>query len=774
MKVNFKVDGMSCSACSAAVEKAVGRVQGVQSVAVSLLDGRMICVLDGPEIIEKVTAAVGKAGFTATCLPDGKQDLKQPASCPSDSVCGASDTAKRAKDTGGTTDVRTRLIVSACFTVPLMYVSMGHMLSLPLTGYFHETQHAVRFFLIQLLLTLPVLYVNRVFFTRGFAALIRRAANMDSLVAVGSSAAVIYGVAMFFVAGEALGRGDHETVRSCMSQLYFESAAMILTLVTVGKYLESRAKRRTGRALERLIDLSPKTATVLREGREVTVPADSLAVGDIIVLRPGESVPADGVIVQGSSSFDRSALTGESIPADLTVGDTVLTASVNLSGSIQFRATGVGEDTALSRIISLVREAGASKAPAARLADKISGVFVPVVMSIAAAATIVWLILGYDLGFALSIGISVLVVSCPCSLGLATPVAITVAIGRSATDGVLVKSAEALELLCSTDTVVFDKTGTLTQGQPHVTDICPAPGVSSDELLRLAASLEVGSEHPLARAIVGDFMGERDECRDFQAVFGLGVSGNIGGQTVTGGNAAYMARCGADVSSMTGKADELAHQGRTPLYFQREGQLLGLVAVADTPRPESAGVVKELKELGIRVVMLTGDNRRTAEAVRDRLGIDEVISDVLPDDKENEIRRLQEGGHRVAMVGDGINDSPALTRADVGISPAAGTDIAIDSADIILMSDDLSGVPRTLRYSRRVMRNIRQNLFWAFFYNSLGIPIAAGVLYPAFEITLNPMIAAAAMSLSSLFVVTNALRLFRTGHKSTKNKNQSA
>ena len=759
MKVNFKVEGMSCSACSAAVEKAVGRVQGVTSVSVSLLEGRMICELDGPEVIEKVTAAVDKAGFVATYLPDKKSGA-------ADAQSAKSDAEKEKKSPY--TDVRTRLIVSICCTVPLMYVSMGHMLSLPFTGYFHEVEHAVSFFLIQLLLTLPVLYVNRVFFLRGIPALIRRAANMDSLVAVGSSAAVIYGVAMFFVAGEALGRGDHETVHKCMSQLYFESAAMILTLVTVGKYLESRAKRRTGRALERLIDLSPKTATVIRDGNEVTVPADSLVVGDIVVLHPGESVPADGVIVQGSSSFDRSALTGESVPVDLTVGDTVLTASVNISGSIQFRATGVGDDTALSRIIQLVREAGATKAPAARLADKISGIFVPVVMSIAALATIIWLIFGYDLGFALSIGISVLVVSCPCSLGLATPVAVTVAIGRSATDGVLVKSAEALEVLCGTDTVVFDKTGTLTEGKPRVTDILPAGDISRDELLGVAASLESGSEHPLARAVVEGFEGERQECLDFTAVFGLGVSGKIGGRSVTGGNAAYMAQCGVDVSGVSAQAESLAGEGKTPLYFQRDGRLLGVIAVADTPRRESKVVVHELRDLGVRVVMLTGDNHRTAEAVRRRLGIDEVISDVLPDDKEQAIRRLQEGGHKVAMVGDGINDSPALTRADVGISPAAGTDIAIDSADIVLMNDDLESIPRTLRYSKRVMRNIRQNLFWAFFYNSLGIPVAAGVLYPKWGITLSPMIAAAAMSLSSLFVVTNALRLFRTGHKKKK------
>lgn len=744
MKQQFKVTGMSCAACSAAVEKAVRRVEGVKDAAVNLLEGRMVCQLDGPEIVEKVIAAVSRAGFGAEVIvPEIKKSAeKKPAEPPK------------------TTDVRVRLIVSIICTSLLMYVSMGHMLNLPLTHYFHDPAHAVTFFLLQLLLTLPVLYVNRLFFLRGIPALFRGAANMDSLVSIGSAAAVIYGVVLFFAAGEALGRGDVDAVRGYTSNLYFESAAMIMTLVTVGKLLEERAKRKTGKALERLVDLSPKTAQVIREGREMTVDASELMIGDVIVLRPGQAVPADGVIIEGESSFDRSALTGESIPVDMTVGDAVTTATVNLSGSVRFRATRVGEETTLSRIIGLVRDAGATKAPAARLADKISGIFVPTVMAIAAVATVVWLIISRDVGFSLSIGISILVISCPCSLGLATPVAVTVAIGRSASDGVLIKSAEALEILHSADTFVFDKTGTLTEGKPAVTDLWGAEGVSLDRLISLAAAVEAPSEHPLSRAVVEYYQGTPSPCSGFEAVFGKGVRGVVDGVQVQGGNRAYMEQLGVDISAAAVHGDRLAEQGKTPLYFAADGKLLGIIAVADTPRADSADTVKALTEAGVRVVMLTGDNQKTAEAIRARLGIDQVISDVLPEDKEAVIRRIQEEGHRVVMIGDGINDSPALTRADVGISPASATDIAIDSADIILMNNSLTQIPATLKYSRRVMRNIKQNLFWAFFYNSLGIPVAAGVLYGA-GILLNPMLASAAMSLSSLFVVTNALRLYR-------------
>ncbi len=746
MKQQFKVTGMSCAACSAAVEKAVRRVEGVREAAVNLLEGRMVCQLDSAEVTEKVIAAVTRAGFGAeVILPEKKKEPKA---------------EKKHVEAAKTTDVRVRLIVSIICTSLLMYVSMGHMLSLPLTHYFHDPAHAVTFFLLQLLLTLPVLYVNRLFFIRGIPALFRGAANMDSLVSVGSASAVIYGVVLFFAAGEALGRGDMDAVRGYISNLYFESAAMIMTLVTVGKLLEDRAKRKTGRALERLVDLSPKTARVIRGGAELEIDASELAVGDIVVLRPGEAVPADGVIVEGQSSFDRSALTGESIPVDLTVGDAVMSASVNISGSVRFRATRVGEETTLSRIISLVRDAGATKAPAARLADKISGIFVPVVMAVAAVATIVWLIISRDVGFSLSIGISILVVSCPCSLGLATPVAITVAIGRSASDGVLIRSAEALEVLHSADAFVFDKTGTLTEGKPAVTDVWVAEGVETGRLTQLAAAVESPSEHPLSRAVV-EYCGDTSlTCRGFEAVFGKGVRGEVDGVQVYGGNRAYMEQLGIEVSGAYELADSLAEQGKTPLFFAADGALLGIIAVADTPRADSAAVIKELKEAGVRVIMLTGDNAKTAEAIRARLGIDEVISDVLPEDKEAVIRRVQSEGHRVVMIGDGINDSPALTRADVGISPASGTDIAIDSADIILMNDSLTQIPATLKYSRRVMRNIRQNLFWAFFYNSLGIPVAAGVLY-GFGILLSPMLASAAMSLSSLFVVTNALRLYK-------------
>ena len=744
MKQQFKVTGMSCAACSAAVEKAVRRVEGVQEAAVNLLENRMVCELENPEVTEKVIAAVSRAGFGAEVIVP---EIKKAAE-------------KKPVEPPKTTDVRVRLIVSIICTSLLMYVSMGHMLNLPLTHYFHDPAHAVTFFLLQLLLTLPVLYVNRLFFLRGIPALFRGAANMDSLVSIGSAAAVIYGVVLFFAAGEALGRGDADAVRGYTSNLYFESAAMIMTLVTVGKLLEERAKRKTGKALERLVDLSPKTAQVIREGREMTVDASELMIGDVIVLRPGQAVPADGVIIEGESSFDRSALTGESIPVDMTVGDAVTTATVNLSGSVRFRATRVGEETTLSRIIGLVRDAGATKAPAARLADKISGIFVPIVMAIAAVATVVWLIISRDVGFSLSIGISILVVSCPCSLGLATPVAVTVAIGRSASDGVLIKSAEALEILHSADTFVFDKTGTLTEGKPAVTDLWGAEGVSLDRLISLAAAVEAPSEHPLSRAVVEYYQGTPSPCSGFEAVFGKGVRGVVDGVQVQGGNRAYMEQLGVDISAAAVHGDRLAEQGKTPLYFAADGKLLGIIAVADTPRADSADTVKALTEAGVRVVMLTGDNQKTAEAIRARLGIDQVISDVLPEDKEAVIRRIQEEGHRVVMIGDGINDSPALTRADVGISPASATDIAIDSADIILMNNSLTQIPATLKYSRRVMRNIKQNLFWAFFYNSLGIPVAAGVLYGA-GILLSPMLASAAMSLSSLFVVTNALRLYK-------------
>ena len=744
MKQQFKVTGMSCAACSAAVEKAVRRVEGVQEAAVNLLENRMVCELENPEVTEKVIAAVSRAGFGAEVIVP---EIKKAAE-------------KKPVEPPKTTDVRVRLIVSIICTSLLMYVSMGHMLNLPLTHYFHDPAHAVTFFLLQLLLTLPVLYVNRLFFLRGIPALFRGAANMDSLVSIGSAAAVIYGVVLFFAAGEALGRGDVEAVRGYTSNLYFESAAMIMTLVTVGKLLEERAKRKTGKALERLVDLSPKTAQVIREGREMTVDASELMIGDVIVLRPGQAVPADGVIIEGESSFDRSALTGESIPVDMTVGDAVTTATVNLSGSVRFRATRVGEETTLSRIIGLVRDAGATKAPAARLADKISGIFVPIVMAIAAVATVVWLIISRDVGFSLSIGISILVVSCPCSLGLATPVAVTVAIGRSASDGVLIKSAEALEILHSADTFVFDKTGTLTEGKPAVTDLWGAEGVSLDRLISLAAAVEAPSEHPLSRAVVEYYQGTPSPCSGFEAVFGKGVRGVVDGVQVQGGNRAYMEQLGVDISAAAVHGDRLAEQGKTPLYFAADGKLLGIIAVADTPRADSADTVKALTEAGVRVVMLTGDNQKTAEAIRARLGIDQVISDVLPEDKEAVIRRIQEEGHRVVMIGDGINDSPALTRADVGISPASATDIAIDSADIILMNNSLTQIPATLKYSRRVIRNIKQNLFWAFFYNSLGIPVAAGVLYGA-GILLSPMLASAAMSLSSLFVVTNALRLYK-------------
>ncbi|MEA4832188.1 MAG: heavy metal translocating P-type ATPase [Oscillospiraceae bacterium] len=748
MKNKFNIDGMSCSACSAAVEKAVRRIEGVKAADVNLLSKSMVCVYSDKETEEKIISAVEKAGFSASAA-----DTVKPASSESEK-------------SGGFTDVKTRLLVSACFLVPLMYISMGHMLGLPLTELFHKPENYVAFALSQLLLTLPIIYVNRIFFFRGFKALFRRAANMDTLVAVGSSAALIYGIYALYMIGRAVGLGDDKTAMGYISNLYFESAAMILTLVTVGKYLEERAKHKTGDALRKLIDLSPKKAHILRDGKETEIASGDIAIGDIVIIRPGESAPADGVITEGTASFDQSALTGESIPVDKKAGDTVISASKIQNGSVRIRAERVGSETTISRIISVVEEAGASKAPAARLADKISGIFVPVVMTISVISGITWILAGYGVSFALEAAISVLVVSCPCALGLATPVAVTVAMGKCASRGILVKSAEALERIKHIDTAVLDKTGTLTKGKPSVTDIYPD---SDPGFLRSAASLESGSEHPLAKAVREHYKGKLGLVEDFGAVFGRGVTAVVDGVRRYGGNADYMAEIGADVAPLLPKAEEFASQGKTPLYFSHEenGVLIpdGIIAVADTVKETSERAVKEMKSAGLKVIMLTGDNAVTAEAIKSKLGIDEAVAGVMPKDKSEVIKKLRSEGRRVAMVGDGINDAPALACADVGISVGNGSDIAIDSADIVLMRGDLTEVNFMISYSARVAVNIKQNLFWAFFYNMLGIPLAAGALFIPFGLMLNPMISAAAMSLSSLFVVTNALRLTKDRNK---------
>ena len=655
--------------------------------------------------------------------------------------------------------MKIRLFVSVGFLAVLMYFTMGHMVGLPTLPIFHGEENLVVFAFAQFILTLPVIYLNRKFYIVGFKALFNRSPNMDTLVAIGSCASAVYGVYAIFMMAYAMGHGDMETVRNYGSNLYFESAAMILTLVTVGKYLEERSKNKTGAAVERLTKLAPDTALVERDGHIIEIKTSELIVGDTVVVRPGQSLPADGVITEGSSSVDEYALTGESIPVEKTVGDRVMTASINKNGSFKFRAEKVGGETALSKIIELVRDAGATKAPIARLADKVSGIFVPIVMGIAAVTFIVWMILGFGFEHALSCGISVLVISCPCALGLATPVAVTVSVGRMAERGILVKSAEALEVLHEVKTVVLDKTGTVTEGKPSVTDV-----ISDDEdrLISVAASIEASSEHPLAEAI-------REKCealgaipsavQGFNAVSGRGVTAEIDGKRCFAGNKTYMEEQGIDLGKYGDMLNKLAESGKTPMLFSENGKCLGIIAVADTVKQTSFEAVKRLRDMGVRVMMLTGDNKLTAQAIAAEAGITEVTAEVLPADKERVVASLMADGCRVAFVGDGINDSPALARADVGIAIGSGADIAIDSADIVLMKSDLSDVPAAIDFSRRTIRNIKQNLFWAFFYNTLGIPIAAGVLYPL-GILLSPMIGAAAMSCSSLFVVTNALRLY--------------
>ncbi len=743
---------MSCAACSASVERVTRRIDGVKEASVNLLAKTLVVDAENtPEIREKICNAVARAGFTATPV-DGKK----------------SPDAKKSKESDGkrnsSSEMKVRLFVSVGFLAVLMYFTMGHMAGLPTLPIFRGDENILVFALAQFIITLPILYLNRKFFTVGFKALVNCSPNMDTLVAIGSSASVLYGVFSIFMMAYALGRGEMETVRAYGSNLYFESAAMILTLVTVGKFLEERSKNKTGAAVERLMGLAPETAFAIRDGEILEIKTSELVVGDVIVVRPGNAIPADGIIIEGSSSVDESALTGESIPVEKNVGDKVMTASINKNGSFRFRAEKVGGETALSKIIELVRDAGASKAPIARLADKVSGVFVPIVMGIAAVTFITWTALGYGFEMALSCGISVLVISCPCALGLATPVAITVSVGRMAHGGILVKSAESLEVLHEVKTVVLDKTGTITEGKPSVTDIISE---NEGELLTVAASIEAASEHPLADAI-------RERCAavgvvpapvsDFRAVSGRGVSALIDGKTCLGGNAAYMKEQGVDLEKYGEALESLSVEGKTPMLFACDGKCLGVVAVADTVKDGSKEAVKRLSKMGIRVMMLTGDNRLTAEAIAKEAGISEVTAQVLPNEKEQAVASIMAGGTKVAFVGDGINDSPALARASVGIAIGSGTDIAIDSADVVLMKSDLRDVPSAIDFSRRTIRNIKQNLFWAFFYNALGIPVAAGVLYPL-GILLSPMIGAAAMSLSSLFVVTNALRLYRVKTK---------
>ena len=738
MKLKFNVTGMTCAACSARVEKVTNAVEGVEKAEVNLLAGTMMVECGDESCAVSIIKAVQDAGYGAS-LPGEKKEKKE----------------DNTKQEDALKEMKIRIIGSSVFLVILMYFTMGHMVGIPAPHWYHGAENALVAALLQFFLTLPAVYLNRAYYIRGFRSLWHRSPNMDSLIAVGSSAALVYGVAALFMMANAMGEGDWDTVAHYSSNLYFESAAMILTLITLGKFLETRAKGKTGDAIRKLMDLSPKTANVLRDGVESEVPVEEVRIGDTVVVRSGGRIPVDGTVVKGRAAVDQSALTGESIPVEKRIGDTVVAATINTEGYLEFRAEKVGEDTTLAQIIHMVEEAGGSKAPIARLADKIAGIFVPVVMTIAAVTFAVWMIINGDLEFALTNAISVLVISCPCALGLATPVAIMVGTGRGAGMGVLFKNAEALENLHRIDTVVLDKTGTLTTGKPAVTDILPN-GISDVQLLKIAASLEKQSEHPFAKAILAKAAKlSLLEVAEFETIPGRGVSGVIRGVRYYGGNEKLMEEKGIPVPHYS----ELAKQGKTPLYFAAEGgKFLGAIAAADVLKADSRLAVEAMQKLHLDVVMLTGDNREVAQAIASQAGITHVVSDVLPGDKAGVVKNLQQEGKHVLMVGDGINDAPALVTADVGMAIGAGTDIAIESADVVLMSGSLGGVADAVRLSKATIRNIRQNLFWAFFYNCLGIPVAAGVLAPV-GISLSPMLGAAAMSCSSVFVVTNALRL---------------
>lgn len=736
MTEQFAVTGMTCAACSAHVEKSVSRLSGVQSAPVNLMLGSMTVTYNEKAVTEgDIIAAVKAAGYGAS--PASQTDQGQ--------LRRDQDAALRRR--------KKHLIWSVVFLVPLFYLSMGHMMGLPLPQVLH--MHPLLLACLQLALVIPILILNRNYFTVGFSRLVKLSPNMDSLVAVGAAAGLVYSLIEMglLAAGQVSGMPD----------LYFESAGMILTLVTVGKYLEERSRGKTTGAISALLALAPESAVVRRQGQELTIPTEEIVAGDTVIVRQGGRIPVDGVITDGHAAVDESAITGESLPVEKVPGDAVTSATVTSSGYLELRATRVGGDTTLSQIIRLMEEAASSKAPISRLADRISGIFVPTVMAISLTAALLWAFVGgMDVRFCLSIAIAVLVISCPCALGLATPVAIMVGTGQAAQQGILIKSAESLELLHKVQTVVLDKTGTVTMGQPRVTDILCAPGVTEEELLCVAASAEKPSEHPLAHAIV-----EESQARHiplcpvsgFRSVPGGGIQATLSGEAVLAGNAGYLAQYGVSLAAMEADAHRLAEDGKTPLFFAESGRLLGCVAVADVVKPDSAKAIAALRRMGRRVVLLTGDNQRTANAIARQIGVDQVIAQVLPQDKAKCVAQLQQQGQRVAMVGDGVNDAPALAQADVGLAIGAGTDIAIESADVVLMKSSLLDIPAAMDLSRAVLRNIKQNLFWAFFYNSIGIPVAAGVLYPAMHLTLNPMLAAAAMSLSSVCVVSNALRL---------------
>ncbi len=746
----FQITGMTCSACSAHVEKATAGVAGVDKVSVSLLMNTMTVEYEPPATPQAICAAVEAAGYGASVA--GQEEAAGDG--------GNSGSSGSALEDKETPRLRRRLIVSLCLLIPLMYVSMGALM----WGWYLPEGFASNPWMIalyQLLLTGLVMVVNQRFFISGFQSLLHRAPNMDTLVALGSGAAFVYSTAVMFRMGDAMGEGNVQKALHCLHDMYFESAAMILTLITVGKMLEAYSKGKTTNAIKSLMDLAPKTAHVVRDGEELTIPAQDVREGDIFLVKPGESIPVDGHVLEGESAVDESALTGESLPVDKQTGDRVSAATINQNGALTCEATRVGKDTTLQQIIEMVENAVATKAPIAQIADKVSGVFVPVVITLALITGVIWLVAGAGVGKALSYAISVLVISCPCSLGLATPVAIMVGNGMGARQGILFKNAAALEQAGKMDFVVLDKTGTVTEGKPKVTGLYPAEGVSEGELLRTAAALESRSEHPLARAICERAKEQQlmiPPAENFRALPGWGVEGSVAGVTVLGGSGAMFAERKLMSSSMRQAGERMAQEGRTPLYFAAGQRLLGMIAVADVVKPDSARAIGELRNMGIQPVMLTGDNRRTACAIGRQVGLDAVVSDVLPGDKESVIRELSKYG-RVAMVGDGINDAPALTRADVGIAIGAGADVALEAADVVLMKSRLADVPAAIRLSRQVLKNIHENLFWAFFYNCIGIPLAAGILVPLFGLSLNPMFAAAAMSLSSFCVVTNALRL---------------
>ncbi|HJC42277.1 MAG TPA: heavy metal translocating P-type ATPase [Candidatus Mediterraneibacter gallistercoris] len=751
----YNVTGMSCAACSARVEKAVSKVPGVTSCSVSLLTNSM--GVEGTASPSDIIAAVEAAGYGAS--EKGHHAAEQ-AGGSGVSIAEAEDSLKDRE----TPKMKRRLIASICFWVPLMYISMGHMMwNWPLPSVLADNHMAIG--LVELLLTTAVMVINQKFFVNGFKGLIHGGPNMDTLVALGASASYVYSLYALFAMSAALTQGDAAGAMTYMHEFYFESASTILTLITVGKLLEAISKGRTTDALKGLMKLAPKTATVIRNGSEEVVSIEQVRKGDIFVVKPGENIPVDGIVLEGTSAVNESALTGESIPVDKNAGDAVSAATLNQSGYLRCEASRVGEDTTLSQIIQMVSDAAATKAPIAKVTDRVSGVFVPAVIAIAIVTLIVWLLAGQTVGFALARAISVLVISCPCALGLATPVAIMVGNGMGAKNGIMFKTAVSLEEAGKTQIVALDKTGTITSGEPKVTDMIPADGVTEQELLSYAYALEKKSEHPLARAVIvkAEENGQKDslkqlEAEEFQAVPGNGLSGKIDGSLICGGNLKFISQ-NTEISEATSQtAGRLAEEGKTPLFFSRDGRLMGIIAVADVIKEDSPKAIRELQNMGIRVVMLTGDNERTAKAIGAQAGVDEVIAGVLPDGKESVIRSLKKKG-KVAMVGDGINDAPALTRADMGIAIGAGTDIAIDAADVVLMKSRLTDVPAAIRLSRATLRNIHENLFWAFFYNAIGIPLAAGVWIPLFGWQLNPMFGAAAMSLSSFCVVSNALRL---------------